>query len=169
MRQRLAIAGTLLAPRELLVLDEPTNGLDPQGTREVRHLIGSLADDGATVLVSSHLLSEVEQVCTHIGVMHVGRLLTQGPIAEVRSVSEPRVRVDTLRPEDAARVLRGLGVVEVVVEPALVTGTLAQLAPDKIVAALVQDGVPVTGFAVERPSLEDLFVSLTGEGFNVSG
>ena len=169
MRQRLAIAGTLLAPRDLLVLDEPTNGLDPQGTREVRHLIGSLADDGATVLVSSHLLSEVEQVCTHIGVMHVGRLLTQGPIAEVRAVSEPRVRVDTDRPEDAARVLRGLGVVEVVVEPGLATGTLAQLAPDKIVAALVQDGVPVTGFAVERPSLEDLFVSLTGEGFNVSG
>jgi len=169
MRQRLAIAGTLLAPRELLVLDEPTNGLDPQGTREVRHLIGSLADDGATVLVSSHLLSEVEQVCTHIGVMHVGRLLTQGPIAEVRSVSEPRARVETGRPEDAARVLRDLGLADVAVEPGVVTATLASLAPELVVAALVQDGVPVTGFAVERPSLEDLFVSLTGEGFNVSG
>ncbi len=169
MRQRLAIAGTLLAPRDLLVLDEPTNGLDPQGTREVRHLIGSLADDGATVLVSSHLLSEVEQVCTHIGVMHVGRLLTQGPIAEVRSVSEPRARVETDRPEDAARVLRDLGLVDVAVEPGAVRAPLAGLAPELVVAALVHDGVPVTGFAVERPSLEDLFVSLTGEGFNVSG
>lgn len=169
MRQRLAIAGTLLAQRELLVLDEPTNGLDPQGTREVRHLIGSLADDGATVLVSSHLLSEVEQVCTHIGVMHVGKLLTQGPIAEVRAVSEPRARVETDRPEDAARVLRDLGLTDVVVEPGLAVGTLGKLAAEKVVAALVHDGVPVTGFAVERPSLEDLFVSLTGEGFNVSG
>ena len=169
MRQRLAIAATLLAPRELLVLDEPTNGLDPQGTREVRHLIGSLADDGATVLVSSHLLSEVEQVCTHVGVMHVGRLLTQGPIAAVRAVSEPRARVETDRPEDAARVLRELGLTGVAVESGCAVGTLGSLAAEKVVAALVHDGVPVTGFAVERPSLEDLFVSLTGEGFNVSG
>ncbi|MEP7035430.1 MAG: ATP-binding cassette domain-containing protein [Dermatophilaceae bacterium] len=169
MRQRLAIAGTLLAPRELLVLDEPTNGLDPQGTREVRHLIGSLADDGATVLVSSHLLSEVEQVCTHIGVMHVGVLLTQGPIAQVRAVSELRVRLETDRPQDAARVLRQLGLTDVADEPGRAVGTLGRLAPEKIVAAMVHEGVPVTGFAVERPSLEDLFVSLTGEGFNVSG
>jgi len=169
MRQRLAIAGTLLAPRELLVLDEPTNGLDPQGTREVRHLIGSLADDGATVLVSSHLLSEVEQVCTHIGVMHVGRLLTQGPIAEVRAVSEPRARVETDRPADAATVLRALGLTDIVIESGVVVGTLGALVPDQVVAALVHEGVPVTGFAVAQPSLEDLFVSLTGEGFNVSG
>jgi ABC-type multidrug transport system ATPase subunit len=169
MRQRLAISATLLAPRELLVLDEPTNGLDPQGTREVRHLIGSLADDGATVLVSSHLLSEVEQVCTHIGVMHVGRLLTQGPIAAVRAVGELRARVETDRPQDAARVLRELGLTDVSVESGAAVGILGKLAAEKVVVALVNDGVPVTGFAVERPSLEDLFVSLTGEGFNVSG
>lgn len=169
MRQRLAIAGALLEPRELLVLDEPTNGLDPQGTREVRHLIGSLADDGATVLVSSHLLSEVEQVCTHVGVMHVGRLLTQGPIDQVRAVSEPRVRVETDRPQDAARVLGELGLSDVAVELGCAVGILGKQAPEKVVAALVHGGLPVTGFAVERPSLEDLFVSLTGEGFNVSG
>jgi ABC-type multidrug transport system ATPase subunit len=169
MRQRLAIAGTLLAPRELLVLDEPTNGLDPQGTREVRHLIGSLAEDGTTVLVSSHLLSEVEQVCTHIGVMHVGVLLTQGPIAQVRAVGEARARVQTDRPQDAARVLRQLGLSDVAIASGWAAGTLGEIAAEKIVAALVHDGVPVTGFAVERPSLEDLFVSLTGEGFNVSG
>ncbi len=72
MKQRLAIAACLLQPRELLVLDEPTNGLDPQGTREVRHLVSSLAEGGTTVLISSHLLSEVEQVCTHVGVMNKG-------------------------------------------------------------------------------------------------
>ena len=82
MRQRLAIAAALLAPRDLLVLDEPTNGLDPQGTREVRSLIGSLAADGTTVLVSSHLLAEVEQICTHLGVMREGRLTGQFSRAE---------------------------------------------------------------------------------------
>jgi ABC-2 type transport system ATP-binding protein len=169
MRQRLAIAGALLEPRDLLVLDEPTNGLDPQGTREVRHLIGSLAADGATVLVSSHLLAEVEQVCTHIGVMHVGTLLAQGPIAQVRAVGAVRARVSTDRAQDAARVLRGLGLTDVGLEPGMASATLGTLAPDKVVVALVEQGVPVSGFAVERPSLEDLFVSMTGEGFNVSG
>ena len=168
MRQRLAIAGALLQPRELLVLDEPTNGLDPQGTREVRHLIGTLAEDGATVLVSSHLLTEVEQVCSHVGIMHVGRLLTQGPLAEVRSQSAARVRVDTERPGDAARVLAGLGAEDVQVRDHRADGLIGKLAPEKIVAALVHDGVPVVGFAVERPSLEEQFVSMTGEGFDVS-
>ena len=84
MRQRLAIANSLLMPRDLLVLDEPTNGLDPQGTREVRHLISDLAADGATVLVSSHLLAEVEQICSHVGVMYEGRLVAQGPLSELR-------------------------------------------------------------------------------------
>ncbi len=85
MRQRLAIANALLTPRELLVLDEPTNGLDPQGTREVRHLVADLAGDGVTVLISSHLLSEVEQICTHAGVMHAGKMLVQGRIEDLRA------------------------------------------------------------------------------------
>ena len=83
MRQRLGIAAALLQPRDLLVLDEPTNGLDPQGTREVRHLISQLGRDGVTVFVSSHLLSEVEQVCTHVGVMSAGRMVWQGSLADL--------------------------------------------------------------------------------------
>ena len=169
MRQRLAIAGALLVPRELLVLDEPTNGLDPQGTREVRHLVTSLAADGATVLVSSHLLAEVEQMCTHLGVMHVGRLVAQGTIEEIRSSTRQIARVDTDRPQDAAGVLTGLGLTAVTVEGHRAFGTLGDVAVEKIVPALVNDGVPVLGFAVEAPSLEDMFVSLTGEGFDVSG
>ncbi len=89
MRQRLAIAAGLLQPRELLILDEPTNGLDPQGTREVRSLISELADGGATIMLSTHLLAEVEQICTHVGVMHVGNLITQGTITRPAEQHDP--------------------------------------------------------------------------------
>ncbi len=169
MRQRLAIAASLLSPRELLILDEPTNGLDPQGTREVRHLITSLAGDGATVLVSSHLLAEVEQMCTHLGVMHVGKLVAQGTIEAVRSTTRRVAGVETDRPQDAARVLTGLGLTDVKVEGHRAFATLGAVPVEKIVPALVHDGVPVLGFTVQAPSLEDMFVSLTGEGFDVSG
>jgi ABC-type multidrug transport system ATPase subunit len=169
MRQRLAIANSLLMPRDLLVLDEPTNGLDPQGTREVRHLISDLARDGATVLVSSHLLAEVDQICSHVGVMYEGRLVAQGPLSELRADAVQTVRVDTDRTEDAARVLSELGLSEIVTSPGYVTAALGEVAVEKIVPNLVSAYVPVLGFSVLQPSLEDLFVSLTGEGFDVSG
>jgi ABC-2 type transport system ATP-binding protein len=169
MRQRLAIAAALLTPKDLMVLDEPTNGLDPQGTREVRSLIGSLATDGATVLVSSHLLSEVEQMCTHIGVMHAGRLITQGPAAQIRRQHETQARVETDQPEQAATLMRQLGLGEVHVAGRAAVGRLGQVAPEKIVAACVHAGLSVTGFVVDAPTLEDVFVGLTGEGFDVSG
>ena len=95
MRQRLGLAAALLRPRELLVLDEPTNGLDPQGTREVRHLLREAVGRGPTVFVSSHLLSEIEQVCTHVGVMSHGRLVFQGSLPELRAAAGVRVRVET--------------------------------------------------------------------------
>jgi ABC-2 type transport system ATP-binding protein len=169
MRQRLAIAGALLTPKDLLVLDEPTNGLDPQGTREVRQLVASLTDDGTTVLVSSHLLSEVEQMCTHLGVMHVGRLVAQGSSAELRSGGVIEAIVETDAPADAARVMSELGLTEIRTTRTAATGQLGEVAPEKVVAACVHAGVAVTGFRVGRPTLEDVFVSLTGEGFDVSG
>jgi ABC-2 type transport system ATP-binding protein len=169
MRQRLALAAAMLSPRELLILDEPTNGLDPQGTREVRSLISSLAADGTTVLLSTHLLSEVDQICTHVGVMHLGKLVAQAPLAELRADAIPRAVVDTERPEDAARVLRELGLSDVDSGHERVSAILGEVAPEKVVAALVHDGVPVRGFAVSAPDLEELFVSLTGGGFDVSG
>jgi ABC-type multidrug transport system ATPase subunit len=169
MRQRLAIAASLLMPRDLLVLDEPTNGLDPQGTREVRHLISDLARDGATVLVSSHLLAEVEQICSHVGVMYEGRLVAQGPLSELQASTVQVVRVDTDRPEDAGRVLAVLGLSEIETSTGSVTANLGEVAVEKIMPNLVNACVPVVGFTVLRPSLEDVFVSLTGEGFNVSG
>ena len=169
MRQRLAIAAALLAPRDLLVLDEPTNGLDPQGTREVRNLIGSLASDGTTVLVSSHLLSEVEQICTHLGVMREGRMVAQGTTAQVRGAGVVTVRVDTGQPAQAAEVLTRLGATSVSISPTGVRADAGTLEPEAVVAELVRAGVGVRGFALDRPSLEDLFVTLTGEGFDVSG
>ena len=169
MCQRLAIAAALLTPKDLMVLDEPTNGLDPQGTREVRSLIASLAEDGTTVLVSSHLLSEVEQVCTHIGVMHVGRLVAQGTAADLRGDRESEARIDTDQPAEAAAIMRELGLLDVHVVRSRAIGRLAGVAPEKVVSACVHRGLSVTGFAVDSPTLEDIFVSLTGEGFDVSG
>jgi len=169
MRQRLAIASALLTPKDLLVLDEPTNGLDPQGTREVRQLVGSLAGDGTTVLVSSHLLGEVDQMCTHLGVMHVGRLVAQGSSAELRDSGATEATVETDQPRQAARVMQELGLTEVHTSRTTATGLLGEVAPEKVVAACVHAGVAVTGFRVGRPTLEDVFVSLTGEGFDVSG
>jgi ABC-type multidrug transport system ATPase subunit len=190
MKQRLGLAAALLMPRDLLVLDEPSNGLDPQGTREVRGLIRSLADEGTTVFVSSHLLAEVEQMCTHIGVMSAGRLLTQGTLDDLRALGAHRVRLLTPDPERARDVLAGLGLVPdgpgaapaeagVVpagppassTGPARVEAELPQPgpSPESIVAALVAADVRVRGFEVAGASLEDRFVDLTGEGFDVAG
>src|SRR5262249_8232858 len=83
MKQRLGIAAALLANPELLILDEPTNGLDPAGVVEVRNLIGQLAKQGITVLLSSHLLYEVQQVCTHVAILKEGNLLSQGDVGQL--------------------------------------------------------------------------------------
>jgi ABC-2 type transport system ATP-binding protein len=170
MKQRLGLAAALLAPRELLVLDEPTNGLDPQGTREVRSLLRTLADDGTTVLVSSHLLGEVAQVCTHLGVMSAGRLVAQGAIGDLLGAGAARVRVETPDTAAAAQVLQRLGLDgarEDGPHPGSASAVLDGQAPEDVVAALVGAGVRVRGFAVQQDSLEDRYVALTGEGFEV--
>jgi ABC-2 type transport system ATP-binding protein len=167
MRQRLGLAAALLRPRDLLVLDEPTNGLDPQGTREVRHLLREAAADGATVFVSSHLLSEIEQVCTDVGVMSHGRLVFQGSLPELRAAAGIRVRVETSRPEAAAEVLARLGTGRPELRPEGVVAELGSVQSELVTAELVASGVDVRQLVVERPDLEELFVSLTGEGFDV--
>jgi ABC-2 type transport system ATP-binding protein len=169
MRQRLGIGAALLQPRELLVLDEPTNGLDPQGTREVRALITELAGGGVTVFLSSHLLSEVDQLCSDVGVMSVGRLVWQGKLADLRAQQEPYVRVETAQPGDAGRVLAQFGLADVQTADGHARARLGSAAPEQIVAALVRGDIGVRGFTVERASLEEQFVGLTGEGFDVSG
>ena len=173
MKQRLGLANALLMPRDLLVLDEPTNGLDPQGTREVRALIRSFSADGTTVFVSSHLLAEVEQLCTHVGVMSGGRLVAQGTLDEFRRAgSRARILVRTPDAESARTVLADLGAGSETRDAAsdldVVTGTLPDgVAPETLVAALVRAGVRVRGFELVGESLEQRFVELTGEGFDV--
>jgi ABC-2 type transport system ATP-binding protein len=170
MRQRLGLAGALLRPRDLLLLDEPTNGLDPQGTREVRVLVRELAAEGATVFLSSHLLSEIEQVCTHVGVMSRGRLITQGTLAELRDVAAARLRVVVAGADDMSRaveVLARAGLGEPDVRDGVLLAPLGDVRPEAVNRELVLAGVGVRELVVERPDLEDVFVSLTGEGFDV--
>ncbi len=169
MKQRLGIAAGLLRPRDLMILDEPTNGLDPQGTREIRALVKQIAAGGTTVFISSHLLAEVEQICSHVGVMSTGRLVFQGTLGELRSQGEPRVLIRTPDEATAAGVLRTLGLAEIAAGSGQVTAALGGHPPEKINAELVHAGVPVSGLETVRPSLEDLFVALTGEGFDVNG
>ncbi|OQD52763.1 multidrug ABC transporter ATP-binding protein [Streptomyces phaeoluteigriseus] len=169
MKQRLGLAAALLQPRRLLVLDEPTNGLDPQGMREIRVLVRELAAEGTTVFLSSHLLDEIEQVCTHAAVMARGRLLTQGPVSDLAARARGRLVVTTPDAADAARVLKEQGVADVVVTEDRVTGEPADRELAELNEALVAAGVRVRGFGVERASLEDAFVALTGEGFDVAG
>jgi ABC-2 type transport system ATP-binding protein len=169
MKQRLAIAAGLLQPRELMILDEPTNGLDPQGTREVRALIRQIAAEGTTVFVSSHLLAEVEQVCSHVGVMHRGKLLMQGTLDDLRTSAAPKLRVEADDPVRAAEVLGRMGMADVAVEGPQLVGTLDGLLPEDCCRSLVEAGIGVRMLLREQVSLEDAFVALTGEGFNVAG
>ncbi|MEW1601358.1 ABC transporter ATP-binding protein [Streptomyces sp. NPDC093808] len=169
MKQRLGLAAALLRPRRLLVLDEPTNGLDPQGMREIRSLVRELATDGTTVFLSSHLLDEIEQVCTHAAVMARGRLITQGPVAELAAGVRGRLVVTTPDPADAARLLKEQGLADVVADGDRVSADPPARDLAEINAALVTAGVRVRGLGVERASLEDAFVALTGEGFDVAG
>ncbi len=163
MRQRLAIAQAMLGLPDLLVLDEPTNGLDPPQIHAMREVLRRYAATGRTVLVSSHLLSEVEQTCTHVVVMHRGSLVAAGEVGEIVSAGgEATFRVDD--PDSAVKVLRELdGVARADVEDGLVHADLGGTPRSEAVAALVRAGVAVEQ-AGPRRRLEDAFLQLVGEG-----
>ncbi|MDQ1506847.1 MAG: type transport system ATP-binding protein [Actinomycetota bacterium] len=167
MRQRLGLANALVRPRELLILDEPTNGMDPQGTREIRHLIRDVAAEGTTVFLSSHLLSEIAQICTHAAVMNLGRIVAQGSLEELQAATVSQVRVDTDDVTLAADTFRRCGLSPVIGDRS-VTADFDGRPPEELCRVLVEADVRVAGFVVERPSLEDTFVALTGEGFDVA-
>ncbi|HVL85850.1 MAG TPA: ATP-binding cassette domain-containing protein [Pseudonocardia sp.] len=158
MRQRLGIASALLRAPELLLLDEPTNGLDPRGIGEIRDLLRGLNAAGTTVVLSSHLLTEVEALCTRVGVMDAGRLVLTEELAALRAPTG-RVRLRTPDPAAAAGLLDGRVVHR--------DGDALLVRADDVAAlnaALVAAGIRVTELAPQRRTLEQVVLELTGPG-----
>ena len=150
MRQRLAIAQAMLGMPDLLVLDEPMNGLDPPQIREMRDVLLAYAAAGRTVILSSHLLGEVEQTCTHVVVMHEGRRVAAGPVAEIIGEAGA-LMVGTPEPEHAVAVLRAMdGIEGAEAHPDGVLVRHDGVPPSAVVAALVGAGVPVDRVAWEE-------------------
>jgi ABC-2 type transport system ATP-binding protein len=158
MRQRLGLAGALLREPELLILDEPTNGLDPQGIHEIRDLLIDLNQRGTTVFLSSHLLAEIEQLCTRVGVLDKGRVVLQEPLAALRAPTG-RTILRTADPDAAVRLLDGR-VRGRQGDRLLIDGEN----PAQINAMLVAAGVPVRELAPERLSLEQVILQRTSAG-----
>jgi ABC-2 type transport system ATP-binding protein len=162
MKQRLGIAAALIKDPELLILDEPTNGLDPQGMADVRGLITELGKGKRTVLVSSHLLGEVQQMCTRIGVIQRGRFVAEGNIEDLRGAATLTVRAEPA--EAAMKVLSAeAGVDNVSVEAAGTFNVKVDLKRTaELNRKLVQAGVDVSELRAQERSLEDVFIELTG-------
>jgi ABC-2 type transport system ATP-binding protein len=163
MKQRLGIAAALLKDPELLLLDEPTNGLDPAGMAEMRDFIRALGAGGRTVLLSSHLMGEVELVCDRVGVIRDGALVAEGTVEELRGSAGLRVRVDPV--SVATRVLWSLPAVETLTQVDGVLSVATDIAhAAEINRALVEAGVEVSELYADKASLEDVFLELTGAG-----
>jgi ABC-2 type transport system ATP-binding protein len=161
MRQRLGVASCLLGDPELLILDEPMNGLDPAGMHEMRTMIMSLVDEGRTVMLSSHLLDEVERTCDAVAIVDHGKVIRQGPIDELtRGAGAMVVSVECAEPARAAGLIDEASVTENGLTITLPTGASRELVAD-INRRLVEAGIPVYGLHESRASLEDWFLSVT--------
>jgi ABC-type multidrug transport system ATPase subunit len=156
MRQRLGLAGALLRRPELLILDEPTNGLDPQGIAEIRALLLELNRTGTTVFLSSHLLAEIEQLATRVGVLDRGRLVLQERLSVLTAPTGATV-VHSPQPGRVRQMLDGR-VTAVDGDRVLVRGD----DPAEVNALLVAAGIPVTGLALDRPTLEQVVLAAAG-------
>jgi ABC-2 type transport system ATP-binding protein len=163
MKQRLGIATALLRDPELVILDEPTNGLDPAGQREVRALIRNLAREGRTVILSSHLLYEVQEICTDVAIINHGRMIASGKMEDVLHTRDSiEVRID--RPTEAVSFLKqipGVEEVRLVDDLAVVTVDIARIG--QINRRLVEAGFEVTELRPRQRRLEDQFLALTGQ------
>jgi len=165
MKQRLGIAAALLPNPKLLILDEPTNGLDPEGIQEIRQLLRSLADNGTTVFVSSHLLSELELISEYLVMLRKGEVVFAGPIQELFDQQQPFMIVKTESAQDLAKIISlaesaghkahlrdGAAHIE---GPAEWAGTLNKLA--------FENGILITQLSPQMPNLEETFFELTGD------
>ena len=168
MKQRLGLAYSLLGDPDIVILDEPTNGLDPEGMLEVRELIRSLGDGNRTVLLSSHLLNEVEQVCDSVTILSKGKLIAQGSVEElIRSVGREQVRMKTTDNAKAQTILQALDWVEDVTadEDSLIV-TAPKERTTELAAALGKQEVYVAELVPIETSLEEYFLQVTGENGN---
>jgi ABC-type multidrug transport system ATPase subunit len=161
MRQRLGVAAALLKDPAVLILDEPTNGLDPQGVAQMRTLIRDVGTGQRTVVLSSHMLREVEQVCDRVGVIREGRLVAQGPVSQLRGAQALHIVV-----EPVARALDVIARTHLAESVDVIDDTLVVAAPAEAAAklntALVEHGVAVSHLSMQQRSLEEVFFDMTG-------
>jgi ABC-2 type transport system ATP-binding protein len=162
MKQRLGLAAALLKDPDLLILDEPSNGLDPAGMAEMRALIRSLGKGRRTVLLSSHLLGEVEQICDRVGVIRAGELVAEGTVADLRGADRLHIHAE---PRELANsvLLTHPGVREVVIDSDELVVTTDRDATAAINDDLVRNGVAVDALYWKRPALEEVFLDLTSQ------
>jgi ABC-2 type transport system ATP-binding protein len=174
MRQRLGVAACLLGDPALLVLDEPMNGLDPGGMLEFREMIRSFVDEGRTVVLSSHMLDEVERTCDSVAIVDQGRVVAQGSIAELTTAGGAQVKIGVDQGSRARDLLKGRRDIELVSETA--DGFLLTVRPDRPAAdiaadinqSLVEAGIAVHHLEAERASLESRFLEVTSRLGNVA-
>ena len=159
MRQRLGLATALLGDPEVLVLDEPANGLDPAGVRWLRDLLRSLAGEGRTILVSSHVLAEVAQTVDRVVIIHRGTLVQQASIAEVLAGAQGATRV---RSPEAGRLRELLAAQGAVVSEIDERTLAAELPPERVGEIAAASGIVLHELTVERATLEEVFLELTG-------
>jgi ABC-2 type transport system ATP-binding protein len=160
MKQRLAIAAALLKSPDLLVLDEPTNGLDPAGIRGIREMVTRLGESGVTVLLSSHILAEVQQVCHSVSIVDQGRLLASGRVEDLLGEKVSRTRVGVADPRGAKHFLQKAGyTVSDGTDHLVVEG---HEHPEQITRLLAERGIYVHELSAIRPTLESFFLGLTG-------
>ena len=163
MKQRLGVAAALLKDPELLILDEPTNGLDPAGMAEMREFMRSLGKGDRTLILSSHLMGEVEQVSDRVGVIRDGSLVAEGTVEELRGRAGLRVRAEPL--SEAVRLVDSLAGVEAVASTdGLLDVTVDTAQAPAINRALVEAGIAVSELYAQKASLEDVFLELTANG-----
>jgi ABC-2 type transport system ATP-binding protein len=161
MRQRLGIAASLMRRPDLLVLDEPANGLDPAGIRDMRALISQLPAQGVTVLYSSHLLAEVEDVCNRVAILNGGRVAFEGPLDELRASVGEATRIETADPARAHELLRQFRLPDARLEGSVLWLDAPAEVVDRYTVALGVAGIPIRSLTRERRSLEGLFFRLT--------
>jgi ABC-2 type transport system ATP-binding protein len=162
MRQRLGLAAALISDPEILILDEPANGLDPEGVRWLRNLLRSFAEEGRTVLVSSHILAEVAQTVDSVVILDHGRLVTQSSLDELTVGAQPVIRVRTPRVDDlrdAIETQRDGSLATIVdLDRLEITGST----PERVAIIAAEHSIPIFESTTDAVNLEDVFLQLTG-------